>query len=87
LQTILGVIVAACLLNIGCTQQQVARQYGGTATIDLPAGKKLVTATWKESHFWYLVRNAKAGETPETYEFKESSTFGIMQGTMVLRER
>ncbi len=71
----------------GCSDQTRAKSYGGTATIDLPAGKKLINATWKESsNIWYLVRDMREGETAESYEFKESSSLGIVEGTVKLIE-
>lgn len=82
----LAMIMIGTLL-VSCTNQQMAKEYGGTATIALPPGKKLITATWKDTHLWYLLRDIKPGETPETYEFKESSNFGIMQGTVIFKEQ
>lgn len=40
----------------GCTKQEMARNYGGTATENFPAGRKLLNVTWKEDHLWYLTR-------------------------------
>ena len=70
----------ACFFLASCTQQQVAKQWGGTAKVDLPTGKKLVTVSWESTHLWYLLRDAKPGEKPETLPLKESSSFGLMQG-------
>jgi len=84
------VIILLTLLTTicaGCTQNQRARTFGGTANVDLPEGQKLVTATWKDEHLWYLTRPMHKDEVPENYEFKESSSFGIIQGTVILRER
>ena len=36
-------LVAMC----SCTQNQMARSYGGKMTIELPKGEKLINATWK----------------------------------------
>lgn len=75
-----------CLLSVGCTEKQRARQFGGTANETLPAGQKLLVATWKQDNLWLLTRPMKAGETPETYEFNESSSFGVMQGKVIITE-
>lgn len=69
-----------------CTEQQRAKQFGGTMTVELTSGTKLVNATWKNSELWYLVRPMKEGEQPETYEFLEKSSFGVMQGRVVFKE-
>jgi hypothetical protein len=71
---------------VGCTQQQMAKQWGGTTTETLPKGQKLITITWKESHLWYLTRPMHSDEQAETYSFKESSNWGVMQGTVLVVE-
>jgi hypothetical protein len=80
------IIIPLCAFLSGCTQQQVARQYGGSAKIDLPACKKLVMVTWKESNLWVLTRDMHEGEKTETYQFKEDSSWGLMQGTVTIQE-
>ena len=82
----LAVILLAFLSLAGCTQQERAKEFGGTAYVDLPKGKKLVTATWKNTDLWYLYREMQPNEKPEEYTFKESSTYGIMQGQVIFRE-
>lgn len=79
------ICLIACLALVSCEQWR-AKNAGGTMTIDLPPSKKLVTATWKESHLWYLTRTMRADEQPETTEFHESSNIGILQGTVVFKE-
>jgi hypothetical protein len=81
------IVTLFLLMLAGCTEQQMARQFGGTASIDLPRGTKLVTVTWKQGDtIWYLVRPMREGEQPEEYGFQESSSFGMVEGTVVLRE-
>ena len=79
-------IVLATIAITGCTDQQRAKGWGGTATVDLPAGKKLVTATWKENALWYLTRPMRPDETPETFELQESSSMGLVEGTVIFKE-
>lgn len=74
------------LMLTGCTDNQLARQYGGNMTIQLPAGKKFVNATWKETQLWYSYRNARPGEIPEETTFKEKSTYGVFEGTVTFKE-
>jgi hypothetical protein len=81
--TIALVILAAMT---GCTQQQMAKSYGGTVTIQVPKGQKVVSATWKEADLWYLTRPMRQDEQPETQTLRESSGFGVMQGTVILQE-
>lgn len=75
------------LVLFGCTEQERARHWGGAAGVELPRGTKLVTVTWKRNgSLWYLVRPMREGEQPEEYAFRESSSFGVIEGTVVLRE-
>ena len=74
----LGLLV----LVIGCTSQQMAKGFGGSMTVDLPPGQKLVVATWKNSDLWYLTRPMRDGENAEVQSFRESSSFGIMEGVV-----
>jgi hypothetical protein len=71
----------------GCTQQERAKAWGGTATTTLPPGEKLVVVTWKETNLWYLTRPMKEGEVPETYTFREDSSYGMVEGKVIIREQ
>ncbi|MFH1183018.1 MAG: hypothetical protein V1690_02020 [Candidatus Moraniibacteriota bacterium] len=81
---LIGVAIIA-LAIAGCGQF-LTKEFGGTSSIDLPKGQKLVIATWKESNLWYLVRPMRLGEVPETHEFVESSLVGVLQGKVIFRE-
>ncbi len=87
---IILLFVTACAaigVSSGCTQQQRASSFGGTADIEIPAGQKLVNVTWDNGDdLWYLVRPMKAGESAETYTLLEQSSFGKMQGKVLLHE-
>ena len=67
------VVLIASLTS--CTENQRARQFGGTITIELPPGEKLVMATWKETFKDMFGKKAietnpgpKSEEKPETFE-------------------
>ena len=81
------VIAILAAATASCTQNSRAKSFGGTAKVELPAGTKLVTATWKESQVWYLTRPARPGETPEVLTLHESSSFGVVQGKIVFTEK
>jgi hypothetical protein len=74
------------LLFSACTKNEKAKNYGGTAEIDLPNGQKLVTATWKDDDLWYLTRPMLPCDSAVTYTFKEKSSFGYMEGTYIIHE-
>jgi len=78
------VIVIICMMVTGCNP--LARKFGGNMIINLKPNEKLVTVTWKETSLWILTRSMKPGETPDTYKFKEDSTFGVMEGTVTIIE-
>lgn len=75
----------SCSLD-ACTDNQSAKNYGGTAEVTLPAGEKLITATWKDDDLWYLTRPMLATDSAVTYTFKEKSSFGMMEGTYIIHE-
>lgn len=96
LKTVFGALVAnaaaaalAAFIVVGltsCTENSRARTMGGTATIELPKNTELVNVTWKETQLWYLTRPMRADETPETLTFKEKSSLGIVEGTVLFKE-
>lgn len=66
-----------------CTGNARARLYGGTQVIDVPAGYKVTEATWKDgSELWYLMEPMEDGYIPKTKVFQESSSFGMIEGTV-----
>ncbi len=78
--------LSTIVLLTSCTQNSRAKNWGGSATIDLPKGKKLVTITWKESQMWYLTRDIRKDEQVETYTFSEESAWGLIEGTVIIQE-
>jgi hypothetical protein len=81
------IILVVGLLLVGCTDQIRAKQYGGNASMSLPTGQKVVCATWKENNLWVLTRPMREGEKVETFTLRESSSWGVMQGTVTITER
>lgn len=81
------VIIASIIATLSsCTENQRAKQFGGTATVDLPKGTKFVNATWKEDALWYAYRPARVGEMPETVTLREQSSFGLIEGEVRFNE-
>lgn len=64
----------------------IAKSAGGTITVNVQKGQKLINATWKDSNMWILTRNMKPEEIPEKYTFQEYSNFGLIEGTVYLVE-
>ena len=83
----IATLVLCIIIIAGCTQNQRAKQFGGTATMDLPPHQKLVCVSWEEDHLWVLYRPMRTNETAESYILKENSSWGILQGTYQINEK
>jgi hypothetical protein len=76
--------IALCLCS--CTENARARNWGGTTTVDVKAGQKVIGATWKDHDLWIIHRPMHDGEVPEVVTMTESSSFGYLEGHVVIRE-
>lgn len=82
---ITGIILAAGTITLaGC--QSVARNFGGDITLELEPGLKLEEITWKEDSLWYLTRPMREEEVTETHVFKQSSEWGVIEGSVTVVE-
>lgn len=79
----------AALSLVSCNQNTRAKNLagGGTATVELPARTKLITATWKDTELWYLTRPMRADETPETSTLHGYSGWGVIEGKVIFKEK
>ena len=64
----------------------MSRKFGGSTTINLPAGQKLIEVTWKENSLWYLTEPMDSDYVPKTKTFKEDSNVGVLEGTVTFVE-
>jgi hypothetical protein len=80
---IIGFIAASL---VSCTQNERVKAFGGSGTINLPKGEKLINITWKEQQIWYLTRPMDSSDVAQTYRFREQSSFGLMEGTYIIVE-
>lgn len=83
---ILGVIAFVALTFTSCTENSRAKMWGGTMTIQLEPGQKLVDVTWKETSLWYMTKPMREGDVAETYEFVEDSSWGVVEGKVIFIE-
>lgn len=83
-----GLLSLGLLSLTGCTQNERARAFGGTETIEIAKGQKLVNISWKEkdNSLWILTRPMREGEEAETWSYKAKSSFGILEGEVILKE-
>ena len=63
-----------------------ARSFGGTQTITLERGQKLVTSSWKGDSLWYLTRSMTEHDIAETYRYHEDAAIGFLNGTIIIVE-
>lgn len=80
------VMLFAIVFFAGCAENTRAKNYGGTATTKLSCGEKLINITWKDDNLWLVTRPMKADDVAETYEFKEDSKWGVVEGKIVITE-
>ena len=86
MKKLIPLFVLSFLFFGGCTKNERARQYGGTAVEKLPTGQKLVNVTWKEENLWFLTKPMRSDDVAETYSFKESSSYGVWEGEVIIKE-
>ena len=68
-----------------CNENSRARHWGGTETINLETGERLINVTWKENGLWILTKQDTT--KPTTYSFKEKSQWEMMQGQITIIEK
>ena len=74
------------LICLTSCEQQLAKSLGGTTTIKLQPGEKLLECTWKGDEIWYLVEPMDSNYIPKTKEFKENSVMGVIEGKVIFIE-
>jgi hypothetical protein len=70
----------------GCTENSMARGYGGKESIKIATGQKVVQASWKDGDLWILTRPMNDSDVAETWTYSEKSSYGIMEGEIKLIE-
>lgn len=84
---LIALLMLLSLTLFQCTSNQRAKKWGGSYTIELKPGQKLVEATWKGDDLWYLTRERREGEYAETFYFKEDSSWGVLEGVVTFKEK
>ena len=69
------------LLSAGCTENERAKQFGGTMNVTVPAGEKFINATWKNDDLWIITEDTAR----HIFYMHEVSNYGIMQGTVIIK--
>lgn len=83
--------IALCLVCAltftSCTEQFRVREFGGKIEIEVPAGYKVTSATWKEAALFYFLEPMEEGYVPKKKKFVESSSYGIFESEVVFKEK
>lgn len=85
----LVVTFIACLVSIGVyafNGNYKARTFGGTMTVELAYGERVVNCTWKDKNLWVL-KEVNPNIAPRTLVFEESSLFGVLEGKVIFKEK
>ena len=65
---------------MSCTDNQIARSFGGTETIKLEPNEEFINITWKQDNLCIIVKDKNTGK----FYAREKSSFGVMQGKVVI---
>lgn len=61
-----------------------SRKFGGTTNIKLELNEKFINVTWKESNIWVLTQDKNDAKT---FNFKEYSNYGVLEGKVTIKEQ
>ena len=79
-------LITALFSLLACTDNQRTKAFGGEMTIKVPCDQTVFDVTWKGENLWYATQPAGQGWKPEKKVFTEYSSYGIVQGQVVLLE-
>ena len=69
-----------------CTENYIARELGGTLKIEVEPGYKVTSATWKDDDLFYFMEPMEKDYSPKEKKFVESSSYGILESTVIFKE-
>ena len=78
---IIMMVTGIVLLVASCTDNERARRFGGTEQVELKPDEIVLNVTWKENEMWICTKDT----TTNTVYFREKSSWGVMEGTVILK--
>ena len=78
-------LAIVCILLCGCDNYNT-RNLGGSMTLELQKGQRLVEITWKDADMLILTEPMDSDYIPKTKTFYEKSQFSIMEGSITIIE-
>ena len=73
-------------LILACTDNQRTKAFGGSMSVEVPCNQQVFDVTWKEQNLWYATQPAPSDWKPAQKRFTEYSSYGMIQGEVVLNE-
>lgn len=61
---------------LSCTENERAKNFGGSMNVQIQPNEVFINATWKEDELWIVTKDTVTKE----FHFREHSSFGIMEG-------
>lgn len=88
MKRIIFILCALVLIvaSTSCTETQRVRALGGTSTVNVEPGKRIMSATWNGENLFYLVEDMPRDYTPQDKELIESSEYGIIESKIIFHE-
>ena len=80
------IMVFMLLMTSSCTENYMAREFGGTVKVEVEPGYKVTSATWKENDLFYFIEPMEEDYTPKEKKFIESSSYGVLESTVIFKE-
>ena len=80
-------VVFAVIMMLTSCENLVTRNFGGSQTIELEKGQRLVEITFKDNDLWILTEPMDSDYVPKTKTFYEDSNLGVMQGKITIVEQ
>lgn len=74
--------MTAAVMLAGCTENERAKNFGGTMEIKLKPNEKLINVTWKDADIWVLTTDTLTGVA----YLRENSSLGIWNGEITIRQ-
>jgi len=87
MKKVLFILAVLFTVTFTSCENFMTRNFGGSQTIELQPGQKLVNVTWKKNQVWILTETRLDSIKPKTYKFKEKSNMGVMEGEITLVEK
>jgi hypothetical protein len=75
------------VLMLTSCENFATRNFGGSQTIELEKGQRLVEITFKDNDLWILTEPMDSDYVPKTKTFYEDSNLGVMQGKITIVEQ